>query len=217
MQYLDLYKSRKHSVVKLNNGIEYKIPKEYTVEEVERLLELALEQERIEAEEVIESQKKRQLANFDKVIFAQLLIIFQHYQPEVNEKQLKKDVTQNEALEMVGFFTKYRDSILNSNSSNEDEPKKKDYSASTELRDLRRIITFMVVNGFSLFEMRKLYIDELYDYYEHLFYNLEMLGKIKEGSYDKIVSRKQSSRVEDTVALLRKQIFMSVTPKKKNG
>lgn len=69
----------------------------------------------------------------------------------------------------------------------------------------------MVVNGFSLSDLRRLYLDELYDYYEHLFYNLEELGKITKGSYDKIVRGKAKGvSVEDTVNQLRKQMYKTI-------
>ncbi len=65
----------------------------------------------------------------------------------------------------------------------------------------------MVVNGFSLLELRKLFLDELYDYHDALFFTLEQTGVIKEGSYDKIHSRKKDVPVEDTINQLRKQMF----------
>lgn len=72
----------------------------------------------------------------------------------------------------------------------------------------------MVVNGFSLSDLRKLYLDELYDYHEHLFYNLELVGKIKDGSYDKIMRGKQKGvSVEDTVNQLRKQMHKTIAKK----
>jgi hypothetical protein len=71
-----------------------------------------------------------------------------------------------------------------------------------------------VVNGFSLLELRKLYLDELYDFQEHLLYNLEQTGKIKEGTYDKIISRKKNGvPVEDTINQLRKQMFKTIAKK----
>jgi hypothetical protein len=79
---------------------------------------------------------------------------------------------------------------------------------------MRRLITFLVVNGFSLFDIRKLYLDELYEYHLCLFYTLEQTGVIKEGSYDKIVNRKNKSvPVEDTINQLRKQLFKTIAKK----
>ncbi len=217
MQALDLYKSRKHSVITLADGKEYKIPNEYSVEEVERILELRVEQEAIEKEEVVD--KDGQLPRFWKVVFDQITVLFQHHHPDVTTEYLKSVITQNEALEMLGFFQKYRHIALReykaeqTNQSPEAEVKKK--LAKTELRDLRRLIAFMVVKGFSLFELRKLYIDELHSYYEQLFYNLEKMGEVKEGSYAKLISRSKGDRVEDTVSQLRKQMMAGIAGKRK--
>lgn len=48
------------------------------------------------------------------------------------------------------------------------------------------MIVFMVNRGFSLRDLRKLYIDEFYDYAKNLIYVLEKRGEIKEGTYSKI-------------------------------
>jgi hypothetical protein len=74
------------------------------------------------------------------------------------------------------------------------------------------MIAFMVVNGFSLFDVRKLYIDEIFAYHDELVYTLEKAGKIKEGTYDKIKSS-EGGKVEHTVNLLRKQLFKGLTKK----
>lgn len=76
------------------------------------------------------------------------------------------------------------------------------------------MLTFLVVNGFSLLEIRKLYLDEMYDYHEHLIFILEQTGQVKEGSYDKIVgSKKKDIPVEDTLNQLRKQMFKTIAKK----
>lgn len=216
MRALDLFTSRKYSTVTLSDKKEYKIPNEYTVEEVERLLELRVEQEALEAESV--SNTEAQIKQFWEIVFSQLEIIFQHYQEDVTREYLKKVVTHNEALEIIGFFQKYRHSaikeLLSNTPTNSGDSKKKVKPAKTELRDLRRLVTFMVVSGFSLLEVRKLYIDEMYTYYEELFYTLEKLGKVKDGSYAKIKRSDNSTQVEDTVSQLRKQLFKSIASKK---
>lgn len=81
------------------------------------------------------------------------------------------------------------------------------------MRDLRRLISFMVINGFSLRELRKLFLDELYDYHDALFFTLEQTGVIKEGSYAKINNRKRDVPVEDTINQLRKQLFKTIAKK----
>lgn len=110
MPKLDLFKKRRFSTVRLNDGQEYKIPNEYTVEEVERLLELKAKEKDIKALTAgsTEAEQKEQLDIFWSNIFAQLEIIFQSYQPEIDVAYLQKHVTHNEALEIVGFFQEYR-------------------------------------------------------------------------------------------------------------
>lgn len=66
----------------------------------------------------------------------------------------------------------------------------------------------MVVSGFSLLEIRKLYIDELEEYYKSLAYVLEKKGEIKEGTFNKIESA-------DTVSQLRSQLFKVMKPPQK--
>jgi len=65
----------------------------------------------------------------------------------------------------------------------------------------------MVVSGFSLLELRKLYIDELDEYYKSLAYILEKKGEMKEGTFSKI-------EAADTVSELRNQLFRVMKPKK---
>ena len=49
-------------------------------------------------------------------------------------------------------------------------------------------MTFMVSRGgFSLLEVRKLYIDEFSMFYQELIYCLEEAGELKKGNYDKLM------------------------------
>lgn len=210
-----IFKSRKHSTVKLSDGKVYKIPKEYLVEEVERLIELQIEQKKIESQEVQESIKELQISNLYVNIFNQIEIILQHFQPEVTIEYLKKHITHSEALEMLGFFNKYRSLIFkNDESTDTVDSKKKSKAVDSDLREIRRIMTFMVVNGFSLLELRKLYYDELFFFYEELFYSLEKSGKVEEGTYDKLVSSNNTDDPELIVDSLRTQLFKSIATKK---
>lgn len=108
MPTLDLYKTREFSTIKLNDGNEYKIPNEFTVEEVERLLEKRSVYEKIKNEEVIEGQEEIQKKRFFDSAFNQLVILFEHYQPEITVEKLKDLLTPNEALEILNFFDEYR-------------------------------------------------------------------------------------------------------------
>jgi len=112
MPTLDLYKERKHATVILKDQRtqepkEFKIPNEYTVEEIERLLELQKKRTSIESENVGENEAE-QLQRFWSVVFEQLEILFQHYQPELTADDLRSWVTHQEALEILGFYDKYR-------------------------------------------------------------------------------------------------------------
>lgn len=128
MNTLDLFKHRRFTEVKLDDGKVYKIPQEYTVEEVERLLELKKKQEEI-SDTIAGDTEEEQKAQADLLwgnIFAQIEIMFQSFQPEVTAEYLKKFISHNEALEIVGFFQKYRALALNEIVSEEDnDPKKK--------------------------------------------------------------------------------------------
>lgn len=213
--YLDLYLQRKHSTIKLSDGIEYKLPNEYSVEEVERVLELQEEIEALENQEVVEDGKV-QRERHNALIFTQLEVMFQHYQPDMTSSYLKKVISHNDALEIIGFFRKYRHLALKELRKEEAEKsvlkKKSKITASKDLCDLRRIIAYMVICGFSLVELRKLYIDEFYEYYYETVFHKEMAGEVKKGSYDKIKRRNQTSEVADnTVSLLRKQMFKSIS------
>lgn len=126
MTMLDLFKRRRYTEVKLDDGVVYKIPNEYTVEEVERLLELKIKEEELSNTPKADDPKdeQAQLDIFWNNIFAQLEIIFQHYQPEITAEYLKKYVTHNEALEVVGFFQKYRALALDKSAEEQDSKKK---------------------------------------------------------------------------------------------
>lgn len=121
MPTLNLYKSRQHLTVTLANGKTYKIPKEYTVEEVERLLELKREEKKLSntpvSDDADESDEKLEL--FWNNIFNQLEVIFQSLEPDIDIAHLKKNVTHKEALEIVGFFNEYRTTAQNTDQSSQ--------------------------------------------------------------------------------------------------
>lgn len=72
------------------------------------------------------------------------------------------------------------------------------------------MITLMVINGFSLLELRKLYIDEFNQYHAELIFLLEKTGKAEVGSYDKIKS--SNNDIEDNTANeLRSQLSKIMT------
>lgn len=127
MPILDLYKTREYSTVKLNDGNDYKIPNEFTVEEFERLLEKRSVYEKIKNEEVVEGHEDAQKKRFFNAVFNQLVILFQHYHPDMTADELKKILTPKEALEILNFFDEYRHLALEGAKSEDEttEPKKK--------------------------------------------------------------------------------------------
>lgn len=215
MPHLDLFKERKFSVIKLGDGKEYKLPAEFTVEEVERILEIREETEAVEAEEVIDDGKA-QRERHAGLLFSQLEIMFQHYQPDIDSKRLRKILTLNEAMEILGFFSKYRHIAikeLRQEIASQEEVKKKS-NPSKELRDLRRMLAFMVVFGFSLYDLRKLYIDELHEFYKELVFTLEERGELKKGSYNSVKAKDKKpykQDASDTVAALRGQMLKAIS------
>lgn len=127
MQKLNLYKQRRFTVVKLNDGKEYKIPNEYTVEEVERLLELKKKQEEIESTIAGDSKddQQKQVEDLYNNMYDQIEIFFQTYHPEMTIEAIKKIISHNEALEIMGFFHKYRALAMGEIQDEDLEAKKK--------------------------------------------------------------------------------------------
>lgn len=72
------------------------------------------------------------------------------------------------------------------------------------------MVTFLVVNGFSLLDVRKLYVDEMFDFYKYVFFFLEQKGEVKKGTYERMDGISQ----KDTVGQLRKQLFKATNSKK---
>lgn len=70
------------------------------------------------------------------------------------------------------------------------------------------------MSGFSLFDVRKLYLDELFYFHGEVFYILEKRGEVEKGTYDKINRNDASLADRDTVKDLRKQLFRVTTGKK---
>ncbi len=122
MRSLDVYKERQATSLKLGDKT-FRIPNEYTVEEVERLLELQIKREAVEEEKVSPANEASQLKRFWAIVFDQLEILFQHYQPEITGDELKTLLTRKEALDILGFYDKYRQH--GKSAGGKQDPKKK--------------------------------------------------------------------------------------------
>lgn len=60
---------------------------------------------------------------------------------------------------------------------------------------MRRQQLFLIKNGFTLSELRQMYIDEYITYYNELIHNLEMVGEVKEGTYLEMTKEDNSGEV----------------------
>jgi len=60
------------------------------------------------------------------------------------------------------------------------------------------------MQGFSLNEVRKLYLDEMFEFYKYAFFVLENRGEAKKGTYERMSG---AGKVENTVNQLRSQLF----------
>lgn len=209
MENLDLYKDRAPYTVNLEvkgGKKTFKIPTELTVEESERLLEIEMRIAAASKEEASgnKRQDKQKVDAYIGFLLEYILILLQHYQPELDMAALKKMVSRAEAIKIFEFFKRQRFlKILGLDTSDQDDGSKKKIPSPAESLDaLRRSITFLVINGFSLLELRKLYIDEFLAFYDSLVYIKEQNHELKEGTYQSF--KAQSS---GDISSLKRQIF----------
>lgn len=85
----------------------FKIPSELTVSEVERLLESQSKIEKLHSEQVVDNGTA-QLRLYWEHIYAQLEIIFKHYQPEIDADYLKLNLLPSDAIRILAFFAENR-------------------------------------------------------------------------------------------------------------
>jgi len=199
--HLNPYKDRGWHTVEVRERwgkkVIFKIPYELTVEEIETLLEYNKKIEHLSRATVeskdfdAQAEKMREFWNY---LFAQCTVIFRHYQPDVTEEYLRKHLPESVAVEITGFFENNRYYKAEQNA----QVSKKKVKANDQLKSLRRNIVFMVKNGFSLLDIKKLYIDEFFNYYYELVYSLEQSKQLPEGSYDKVQGIDRSSEKLDS-------------------
>lgn len=131
METLDLFKDRRPYKVLLEvkgGKKEFKLPTEFTVEESERLLEMEIRVSKIVQEEVKnKTEEKEKLDVFFNNILEYILMLLQHYQPEIEMAELKKIVSRAEAVRIFEFFKRQRFTHLLGldGSANDDVVKKK--------------------------------------------------------------------------------------------
>ena len=93
---------RGHNIVSIK-GKEYKIPKELTVEEIERLLELTNEVEK-RGKEAGKEDPTPQVREFTDVLVTQIFFILSHYQ-EITEAFIRRTFSVQEMVDIAKFFS----------------------------------------------------------------------------------------------------------------
>lgn len=130
MQTLNLYKDRQPYIVNLElkgKVKSFKIPNELTIEESERLLEAELQIAELSKQQV-ENKKDEdeKLEQYFGSLYQYLLILFSKYQSEIETvEDIKKMMTQQEAIRVLEFFKKKRFLHLLGLDDDESEAKKK--------------------------------------------------------------------------------------------
>lgn len=125
MAELDLYKDRKyHSIFLDVNGerTAFRIPGEYTVAEYERILEI-----QAKLDEYVKENKDKDAdevgSPFWDLVYDQLVILFQRYQPEVTLEMLKGLISREETLRINQFFIENRFLEMKDDSKKKDQQK----------------------------------------------------------------------------------------------
>jgi len=130
MQTLNLYKDRQPYIVNIElkgKAKTFKIPNELTIEESERLLEAELQIAELSKQEVANKKDgEEKLDQYFSGVYQYLLILFSKYQPEIETAEdIKKMMTQAEAIRVIEFFKKKRFLHLLGLDDEESESKKK--------------------------------------------------------------------------------------------
>jgi len=127
METLNLYKDRQPYEVILNLGGKkktFKIPNELTIEESERLLEAEIQIAELSKQEIEnKTDQDEKMKRYFNNLYQYILTLFNRYQPDIDLEELKKMMTQPEAIRVLEFFKKKR--FLHLIGADDNEPKKK--------------------------------------------------------------------------------------------
>jgi len=122
MAKLDLYTGREPHIVELDvkgEKKEFRLPTDYTEEEVERLLELG---EKLEGSDDLMTKRA--------LLFAQVHILFARYQPDMTLEQVKAMLTWDDALKVINFISQHTAALTKSGPEGEAGGKKKQHQKS---------------------------------------------------------------------------------------
>ena len=126
MATLDLFKQREPHKIVLGRTrpIDYFIPLEFTVEEIERLLETRVKVDELAERKTTEKTKEADLQEFFEAILVQLVVLFQRYQPEATAESLSKVMTREDAIKIWHFFIKEKSGIKTKKTAKKKVPRK---------------------------------------------------------------------------------------------
>ena len=110
MAHLNLHDEKKFHTVEIRDKTgqlkSFKIPIELTVAETERMLALYEEVDKLQDEPI--QDESAQLRYFWEKMFGMATILFQHFQPEIDEQYLRENLTSHDVLTLSGFFQNNR-------------------------------------------------------------------------------------------------------------
>lgn len=114
-------KQRRHWLLRFlgakTEGLEFKIPKEHTVQEIESVLEIEAEKEKLLNTQVeLKSEKAIQLeGDYWNLYYKQLALLFNHYHPNITIEFLKENVSHEQAMEIYEMFLKQKNKEVKKN------------------------------------------------------------------------------------------------------
>jgi hypothetical protein len=117
MAKLDLYSGREPHVVELEvsgEKKEFKLPTDYTEEEIERILEL---EKKLEESSDVTARRS--------IVFSQIQILLNRYQPDFTLEQVKKILTWSDALRIINFISEHTFAVATKTEEAEVDSKKK--------------------------------------------------------------------------------------------
>lgn len=116
MAKLDLYEGREaHEIFIEVDGEKkgYRVPTDFTEEEIERLLEL---EEKLKGENNIDERYI--------IFFEQITLMFRRYNPEITTEFMKAHLSRNEVLSILNFVAKHNFAVNHKDADGKDSKKK---------------------------------------------------------------------------------------------
>ena len=114
-------KQRRHWLLRFlgakTEGLQFKIPKEYTIQEIESVLQIEVEKEKLLGTQVdIKSEKFVELeGEYWDLYYKQLALLFNRHHPNVTIEFLRENVSHEQAMEIYEMFLKQQNKEVKKN------------------------------------------------------------------------------------------------------